>query len=124
MGKRILVYGDDHKAREVQSSLANAGAETELVSGIEKTLSELERTQPDALVFVLQVYWEGALDLVKQIRKLPGLERMPIFYLGDFIESHNQIYLQEKGVKTLTLGPVPAEESARYIIKLVEGSIF
>lgn len=118
-GKRILIYGDDHRAREMQGHLAQVGAQTEIVFGVEKTLSELERVMPDALVFVVQVYQENILDLVKKVHEIPGLEQMPILYMGDFIESKNQLYLQAIGVKTLTLGPVPAEEGARYILSLL-----
>ncbi|MEK7063357.1 MAG: hypothetical protein AAB955_01540 [Patescibacteria group bacterium] len=117
MAKRLLIYGNDHRAREVQGALAQSGAATELVYGVSETLSELERTLPDGLIFVLQVYWDGALDLVKRIKAMTGFERMPIFYVGDFIESKNQIFLKELGVKTLTMGPVPPQEISRYIMK-------
>jgi two-component SAPR family response regulator len=119
MAKRIIIYGDDHRARELQYGLSLLEAETEVVNGAEKALAELERVQPDALVFVLKVYWEGALDLVKKIKEIKGLEHMQIFYIGDFIESKNQLFLQEKGVKTITMGPVPPEESARYILNQI-----
>ncbi len=75
---------------------------------------------PGAIVFLVPVYWESIVDFVKEIRDIPEMEKTGILYIGKLIEGAELTFLQQHGVKTMALGPVPIEEIARFITGMVK----
>lgn len=124
--KTLLLVGDNSRMREFAIAFAAAGTATESAESDAAALAYLKSatTLPDAVVFIVPVYWESVGGFVTEIRKDPALEKLPIVYLGDFIESNDQLFLKRAGVFTLTLGPVPTEEAVRYILKLITDSSY
>lgn len=119
--KRLLLVGDNLKVKEFAAGLGAAGAEVVLVPEINQALAWVKsiKIPPDGVVFILPVYWESVADFVAAVRNEPRLARLPLIYLGDFIEASDQIILKRAGVHTLTLGPVPTSEAVRYILQTV-----
>lgn len=84
--------------------------------GLENAKAEL----PGAIVFLVPVYWESIVDFVRQIREIPEMEKAGILYIGKLIEGAELTFLQQHGVKTMALGPVPLEEVARFISEMID----
>lgn len=128
MAKRqtLLLVGDNPRQREFAAAFAAAGTASESAPDNAAALSYLKsaKTLPAGVVFVVPVYWESVGDFVTALRSDPRLEKLPIIYLGDFIEANDQLMLKRQGVYTLTLGPVPTEEAVRYILKIVSDSSY
>ncbi len=74
---------------------------------------------PGAIVFLVPVYWESIVDFVKEIRNIPEMEKTGILYIGKLIEGAELTFLQQHGVKTMALGPVPVEEIARFVTDML-----
>ena len=124
--KTLLLVGDNHRVREFAGAFGAAGAATETAPDNTAALAYLKSatTLPDAIVFIVPVYWESVGDFVSAVRADQALEKLPIVYLGDFIEANDQLFLKRLGVYTLTLGPVPTEEAVRYVLKLITDSSY
>lgn len=75
--------------------------------------------KPGAIVFLVPVYWESIVDFVREIRATPEMEKTGILYIGKLIEGAELTFLQQHGVKTMALGPVPLEEIARFISEML-----
>lgn len=116
-GKKILLVGDSLKVKEFQHELLREGIGVTLSPDPKQALAFLaDKERPDGIVFIIPVYWESVSEFVKQIKDDQRLATVPLIYLGDFIESNDQIILKSQGVHTLTLGPVPTQEAVRFII--------
>lgn len=113
----MLLIGDTVKVREFEAALASEAAVT-VVPTIAGALLTGPRLVPDAFVFIVPVYWENLLPFIETIKKDKNLRSKPIIYVGDFIEGVDQTMLKQHGVHTITLGPVPTQEIARYILSL------
>lgn len=115
--KRILLIGDPHLLEKFISLLKKNGiAVTQAPTP--KQVMELiliEEIEPDAIAFILPRYWYDITLFVDDLRKKSQFAETPILYVGSLIEGEDQRILQQKGVKTLTLGPLPPEEIVRYI---------
>lgn len=74
---------------------------------------------PGAIVFLVPVYWESIVDFVREVRAIPEMEKTGILYIGKLIEGAELTFLQQHGVKTMALGPVPIEEIARFISEMI-----
>lgn len=85
-----------------------------------EALQHAKETNPGAIVFLVPVYWESIVGFVKEIRDIPAMEKTGILYIGKLIEGAELTFLQQHGVKTMALGPVPIEEIARFISEMVE----
>lgn len=116
----ILLVGDSIRIKEMSAVLLRFGRPVVLASDVEKALELAEVSPPAGIVFVLPTYWESVGDFVGRIRANKILKGTPIFYLGDFIESNDQLILKRQGVFTMTLGPVPLEEAARFILEKIK----
>ena len=121
MRQSLLVVGDNLKAREFADSLAATGASPATAPDEHVALRFLQEAEalPDGVVFIVPVYWEAVGGFVEKMRKDERLKEVPIIYLGDFIESNDQLFLKRQGVHTLTLGPVPMEEAVRSVLSLI-----
>lgn len=124
--KTLLLVGDTNRVKEFAAAFSRAGTTTESAEGNDAALAYLKKATvlPDAIVFIVPVYWESVGGFVEAVRGDPKLAKLPMIYLGDFIESNDQLFLKRLGVYTLTLGPVPTEEAVRYIIKLITDSSY
>lgn len=96
------------------------GAEVVLVEKYNDAAGEAKRIRPDAIVFVVPVYWESVIDFVKEIRKDMLLAHTPMLYIGNLIEGADMSTLQAYNVKTMALGPVPTEEMVRFILHIAK----
>ena len=123
MRQNLLIGGDNLKARDFADSLAATGATPETAPDEHVALQFLQEAKelPDGVVFIVPVYWEAVGGFVEKMRKDERLKEVPIIYLGDFIESNDQLFLKRQGVHTLTLGPVPMAEAVRYVLRIIEG---
>lgn len=74
---------------------------------------------PGAIVFLVPVYWESIVDFVRDVRAIPEMEKTGILYIGKLIEGAELTFLQQHGVKTMALGPVPIEEIARFVTEML-----
>src|SRR3989344_5727966 len=119
-GKKILLVGDSLKVKEFQNELLHEGVGVTLIPDPKRALTFLaDSERPDGIVFVIPVYWESISEFVEKIKADQHLETIPIIYLGDFIESNDQVVLKSQGVFTLTLGPVPTQEAVRFILSKI-----
>ncbi len=75
---------------------------------------------PGAIVFLVPVYWESIVEFVRDIRAIPEMENTGILYIGKLIEGAELTFLQQHGVKTMALGPVPIEEIARFVTDMLK----
>lgn len=119
--KTLLLVGDRARVKEFAGEFAAAGTATETASDNHTALAYLQSAEilPDAVVFIVPVYWESVGEFVKAMRATPALAAVPIVYLGDFIEANDQLFLKRAGVHTLTLGPVPPSEVVRYVLRII-----
>jgi len=124
--KTLLLVGDTNRVKEFAGAFANAGTATETTGDNAGALAYLKSADvlPDAVVFIVPVYWESVGGFVEAVRADPKLEKLPLVYLGDFIEANDQLFLKRLGVFTLTLGPVPTEEAVRYILKIITDTTY
>jgi len=118
-GKKVLLVGDTQKVKVFRGLLEQQGVLTTFTPNIERALALAKSGPPDGIIFILPVYWESVSDFVAKIRGEKLLERVPIIYLGDFIEANDQLILKRQGVYTMTLGPVPEVEAVRFIMKII-----
>lgn len=116
--KKLLLIGDTGKVKELGGLLQSAASVT-IVPNAKMGLISAKADPPDAIVFIIPVYWENLLPFVEAVRQSPALKFKPIIYVGDFIEGVDQTMLKQHGVHTITLGPVPTPEIVRYILSLV-----
>ncbi|MEA1929308.1 MAG: hypothetical protein U9M92_00255 [Patescibacteria group bacterium] len=119
-GKEVVLIGDSLKVKEFQYGLEREGATVALVANSKKAMAYLqEADKPDGIVFIIPVYWENVSKFVDEVKADKRLATVPIIYMGDFIESTDQIVLKRQGVHTLTLGPVPTQEAVRFILSKI-----
>lgn len=118
----LLIVGDNLKAREFAEALSATGVNPDKAENEHTALTFLQETKqlPDGVVFIVPVYWEAVGSFVEKMRTDERLANIPIMYLGDFIESNDQLFLKRQGVHTLTLGPVPMAEAVRFVMRSIE----
>ena len=119
MSKQVLIVGASREVRPFQNLLQKEGLGVSVIENLNLAFEEAKKMHPQAILFILPVYWEPITDFVKKIKAEEGFSEVPIIYLGSLIEGEDQIILQQHGVITLTLGPVPTEEIVRYIVNLI-----
>jgi hypothetical protein len=120
--KKVLLVGESTRIKQFATSFASAGVIADLVENDHAALAYLRNAPeaPDGIVFIVPVYWESVGSFVDEIRKDARYARVPIVYLGDFIEANDQLFLKRQGVETLTLGPVPDAEAVRFALRVIE----
>lgn len=114
-----MIIGDSTNIKTFAPIFIQGGVDVVAIESINAALEKAKETHPNAIVFIVPVYWTPITHFVENIRKEKGFDEMdvPIFYLGKLIEGEDQKILQRYGVKTLTLGPVPKNEVVRFILK-------
>lgn len=115
--KKILAVGKGTDLRGFVEAFENAGIDVVAKDNFRTALSVAQEVNPDAVLFVLPRYWSKITEFVEEFRKIEEFEKTPIVYVGSMIQGVDQQILKEKGVHTLTMGPVPVKEMARYVME-------
>lgn len=118
----LLLVGGQTELKRFIGLFREAGFSILTAERIAEALSTTKKIQVQGIIFIIPVYWEPITRFVEQVRQTKGYsdDEVPIFYLGKLIEGEDQKILQRYGVKTVTLGPVPESELARYIISQIK----
>lgn len=116
----ILLVGDPHALENFSLSLTRAGVAVTSVEKVSAVMAAAEKIKPNAIVFILPRYWDDITLFVDDLRKNEEFTETPILYVGSLIDGEDQRVLQQKGVKTLTLGPLPPQEVVRYILNMLK----
>lgn len=114
-GKRLLMIAKKTDADPFIYLLGERGVSVQLVENIKDAFSIAKQWQPKVIVFLLPVYWESIVDLVEKVKNDLDLMDAKILYVGKLIEGGDLSVLQQYGVKTMALGPVPHQEMARFM---------
>ena len=114
--KHILLVGDQHTLDPFLGPLADASAKVTRVERVSEALDTVVTVKPDVIVFILPRYWDDITAFVDKLRAIKGFGETPILYVGSLIEGEDQRILRQKGVHTLTLGPLMPPEVVRYIL--------
>ncbi|PIR69209.1 MAG: hypothetical protein COU47_03855 [Candidatus Niyogibacteria bacterium CG10_big_fil_rev_8_21_14_0_10_46_36] len=117
----LLLVGGSTELKRFISLFHEAGFSIVTAERIGEALATTKKMRIQGIVFIIPVYWEPITRFIEQVRTIKGYaeDQVPIFYLGKLIEGEDQRILQRYGVKTVTLGPVPDSELARYIINQI-----
>lgn len=112
-----MLIGNYHELAAIADLLRKESFLVDIVERFDEALIAARKNPPKAVIFVLPTYWQSVTDFVEKIGKeLPHTE---FIYVGSLVEGADQAVLQAHNVKTFTLGPVPKEELARFITKLL-----
>ncbi|MCB9805763.1 hypothetical protein H6775_01220 [Candidatus Nomurabacteria bacterium] len=114
-GKRLLMIAKKKDAEPFMYLLNARGVAVQLVEDFSDAFAVAQKWQPQVMVFLLPVYWESIVDLVEKVKSDIDLMDMQILYIGKLIEGGDLSVLQQYGVKTMALGPVPPQEMARFM---------
>ena len=118
--KKMVLVSKLTDAKPFLSIFEKQGIEVFQTESFKEALQVSKEWQPGAIVFLVPVYWESIVGFVKEIRDIPEMEKTGILYIGKLIEGAELTFLQQHGVKTMALGPVPVEEIARFISEMIE----
>lgn len=118
----LLLVGGQTELKRFIGLFREAGFSILTAERIAEALSVTKKIRVQGIIFIIPVYWEPITRFVEQVRQMKGYsdDEVPIFYLGKLIEGEDQKILQRYGVKTVTLGPVPESELARYITSQIK----
>ena len=115
--KRVILIGNYHALAEIAVLLQKDSFKGDVIERFDEALASARKDPPKAVIFILPTYWQNVTDFVEKIgNELPHTE---FIYVGSLVEGADQAVLQAHNVKTFTLGPVPKEELARFITKLL-----
>lgn len=116
---KILLVGESSEISVFASLLRNEGLIVTTISQVRDALEVVKKIEPDAIVFVLPRYWDAITDFVDLLRADKKFEDTVVIYAGSLIEGEDQHILHQKGVKTVTLGPLPPTEVVRFIMDTI-----
>ena len=113
--KRILIIEDDRDIVElVRYNLANEGFEIAAVSDGSAGLSALRKSAPDLVILDLMLPKMPGLEICKEIRRDPALNRLPILMLTARGEEADRVIGLEMGADDYVTKPFsPRELAAR-----------
>jgi DNA-binding response OmpR family regulator len=118
--KHIVLVGDLHTVEPFILHLTREGVDVVHIENIRHVLEKVVEVKPDAIVFILPRYWDDITIFVDNLRAKEDFVETPILYVGSLIEGEDQRVLHQKGVKTLTLGPLMPQEVVRYILNMLK----
>jgi len=116
---KVLFIGSHSDVYPFERYFQKRSVDFTRVDNLNSANKYMEKNMPDAVIFILPNYWEDVTTFLKTIRGMKGGGDVQLIYIGDVIEGSEHTILQEQGVDTLTLGPVPHDELARYIAKSI-----
>jgi hypothetical protein len=118
--KKMVLVSKLIDAKDFLPIFEKQGIEVFQTESFKEALQVSKEWMPGAIVFLVPVYWESIVDFVRQVRAIPEMEKTGILYIGKLIEGAELTFLQQHGVKTMALGPVPIEEIARFITDMLK----
>ncbi len=92
---------------------------TRIKDNINDAIEQSHKIKPGLIIFITPVLWTTVRDFLEKMRPIEEFKATPIVYLTSVIDGVDQVFLHRYGVYTFTFGPVPNEEIARYLMKLV-----
>ena len=118
----LLLVGGSTELKRFIPLFREVGFSIVTAERIGEALAKTKTVRVQGIVFIIPVYWEPITRFIETVRTQKGYaqDEVPIFYLGKLIEGEDQRILQGYGVKTVTLGPVPDSELARYITNQIK----
>jgi len=113
--KRILIIEDDRDIVElVRYNLANEGFEVTAVTDGSVALSLLRKSMPDLVILDLMLPKMPGLEVCKEVRRDPALNRLPILMLTARGEEADRVVGLEMGADDYVTKPFsPRELAAR-----------
>src|ERR1700739_5050279 len=113
--KRVLIIEDDRDIVElVRYNLANEGFEVTALADGSAGLSLLRKTAPDLVILDLMLPKMPGLEVCKEIRRDPALNRLPILMLTARGEEADRVIGLEMGADDYVTKPFsPRELAAR-----------
>ena len=113
--KRILIIEDDRDIVElVRYNLANEGFEVSAVTDGSVALSLLRKSTPDLVILDLMLPKMPGLEVCKEVRRDPALNRLPILMLTARGEEADRVIGLEMGADDYVTKPFsPRELAAR-----------
>jgi len=109
--KRILIIEDDRDIVElVRYNLANEGFEVTAVGDGASGLANLRRLAPDLLILDLMLPKMPGLEVCKEVRRSPSLNRLPILMLTARGEEADRIVGLEMGADDYVTKPFSPRE--------------
>jgi two-component system phosphate regulon response regulator PhoB len=122
MKAAILVVDDSADYRRIFSRiLASAGYRALTAASAEEARLVLKTTPPDAALLDWNLPGDSGLELAREIRRDPGLSRMPLLMLSVNATPKEQIQgLREGEVNAYLVKPVNAQELLARLKTLLE----
>lgn len=114
--RMLLIVGEYTTIAPLISLFQREGVHVERIEKVLDAIKTVIKMKPDGILFVVPQYWEEVTSFVEDIRNNPDLAHIPIIYAGGLIEGNDITILQQKGVKTITFGPVPNPEIVRCVM--------
>ena len=124
MVKKIMVVDDSATIRmSLKTVLTNAGFEIVQASDGEEALKMLQDgTKPDLIITDINMPKMGGLELIKNVRKLPGLRFVPILALTTESAQEKRDEARKNGATGWIVKPVKGAELLGVIKKVLPGT--
>ena len=121
MVKKIMVVDDSATIRmSLKNTLTNAGLEVVQASDGEEALKMLQDgTKPDLIITDINMPKMGGLELIKNVRKLPGLRFVPILVLTTESTQEKRDEARKNGATGWIVKPVKGTELLGIIKKVL-----
>jgi len=121
MVKKIMVVDDSATIRmSLKTILTNAGFEIVQASDGEEALKMLQDgTKPDLIITDINMPKMGGLELIKNVRKLPGLRFVPILALTTESAQEKRDEARKNGATGWIVKPVKGAELLGVIKKVL-----
>ena len=121
MVKKIMVVDDSATIRmSLKNTLTNAGLEVVQASDGEEALKMLQDgTKPDLIITDINMPKMGGLELIKNVRKLPGLRFVPILALTTESAQEKRDEARKNGATGWIVKPVKGTELLGIIKKVL-----
>jgi len=118
-GRKILIVDDDRDfLRELGEALRLSGYEVLPCREAKEAVRFSPLFRPDLALLDLKLAHESGFRLAGEIRKLPGLERVPIIAMtGCFTSREHEMMMRFCGMSACLIKPFPASLAAEAIEK-------
>ena len=124
MVKKIMVVDDSATIRmSLKTVLTNSGFEIVQASDGEEALKMLQDgTKPDLIITDINMPKMGGLELIKNVRKLPGLRFVPILALTTESAQEKRDEARKNGATGWIVKPVKGADLLGVIKKVLPGT--
>jgi CheY-like chemotaxis protein/anti-sigma regulatory factor (Ser/Thr protein kinase) len=118
-GVHVLLVDDDQDGRKlVQILLEQCGARVTTAASALEALAALKREAPDILISDLAMPGMDGYALIRQVRELPGLRRMPAIALTAHARGEVRVKALQAGFDTYVAKPLDPAELLTVVITL------